>query len=101
METKIKTIETRKVSDDFIEHLVSLLPEQLEKLYRQGDFLYMDGIVFQMVHYSMETVVTTTGTKSQWITYWSELYDLQIDLDFKDDTTEVSVPSIDWRKDGF
>ena len=92
-----KSIETRSITDEAITALEELTPKELEAKYKNGDFLYMDGIVFVMVYYSATGL---PSGQSVGVTYWSELYDLEIDLDFKDNTVIVSQPGTDWRRMG-
>lgn len=93
-----KIIETRELAPKFVKHLMSLTPEELEERYKNGDFLYMTGIVFQMVYYSKSSLPSGQSID---VTYWSELYDLEINLDFAKETTSITRPTVDWRKSGF
>lgn len=93
-----KTIETRQISNSAIEYLEKQTPESLEKKHRDGDYLFFGGILFKMVYYSLESI---EGGQSKDVVYWSELYDLEIDLDFKEKTVITNTPIIDWRKQGF
>ena len=94
----MKTIATRQLAPEFIEHLDSLTPQELEERYKNGDFLYMSGVVFQMVYYSSSALPSGQSIE---VTYWSELYDLEINLDFAKKTTIVQEPGIDWKASGF
>jgi len=93
-----KIIETRQLASHFIKHIRALTPEELEEKYKNGDFLYMSGIVFQMVHYSEAAL---PSGQSIYVSYWSELYDLEINLDFEKKITSITIPTVDWRKSGF
>lgn len=93
-----KIIETRRLSNWGIGQIKKLKPVELQKKWLTGDFLCIDGIVFQEVFYSLES---NKSGQSDEVTYWSELYDLEINLNFKEKTTEVCQPSIDWRASGF
>lgn len=93
-----RIIETRKLSSTFIKHLRSLTPEELEEKYKNGDYLYISGIVFQMVYYSRRSLPSGQSVD---VTYWAELYDLEINLDFAKETTGMTMPTVDWRENGF
>lgn len=93
-----KTVEVRKVTDDFIEHIESFKPKTLEIKYKYGDFLYVGGLAFKMVHYSMESLPSGQSIE---VSYWCELYDLEINLNFVNETVSVDKPVSDWRALGF
>jgi len=91
-------IETRKISEYGIKELESLTLEELEKLYKHGDYIYYGPIAFKMVHYSIESL---PSRQSETVSYWSPLYDIEINLDYVNKTIEVIKPVIDWAKSGF
>lgn len=93
-----KMIETRQISQDGINLLENLTPARLEKKYRHGDCIHFGPILFVMVSYSKES---SKGGQSNDVTYWSELYDLEINLDWVDNTVIVQQPGIDWKANGF
>ena len=93
----VKTIEVRSITDEAIARLEELTPKELETKYKSGDFLYVSGIVFVMVYYS--TAALQSGQSIE-VTYWAELYNLEINLDFKDNTVIATTPVIDWRLTG-
>ena len=93
------TIEKRKLTQETIDYFNRLSPVRLEEKHRQGDFLYFAGMAFTMVHYSEET--TSDGQQSRFVSYWSELYDLELNLDFTEKTVESIKPCSDWRALGF
>ena len=35
------------------------------------------------------------------VTYWSEYYDLEINIDWNDNTVEAITPLINWKQSGF
>ena len=89
-----KTIQTKQISQDCIDYINLLNPLELEKKFRNGDFLYLLGIAFTMVYYSGDSL---DGGQSVEVTYWSEYYDMQIDLNWRDMTVEVVTPcDRDW-----
>lgn len=91
-------IETRKLTDESIDYINSLTPKELEDKYKNGDFLYLMGIAFQIVFYSLESLKDGQSTE---VTYWSEYYNLEINLNWNDDTVEAIAPLIDWKRSGF
>ena len=95
----MKTIETRKLSDKDIELLESYTAVDLENKYKTRDCIYFPGISFIMVFYSHDCL---PNGQSNSVTYWSELYDAEINLDWIENTVSVNTPAgIDWKKQGF
>lgn len=90
-------IETRQLSDEGIEIIERLTPSAMEDKFRDGDYLYMLGIAFKMVYYSAEDF----NGQSRYVTWWSELYNIEIQLDRQEQTVVVETPVIDHRRDGF
>ena len=91
-------IPTRKISEDGIEELENLTLEELEQLYKYGDYIHYREIAFRMVHYSIESLPSGQSIN---VSYWSPLYDIQLDLNYANKTIEVIKPVIDWAKSGF
>lgn len=91
------TIETRKISQEGINRIESFTAFELEDNFRDGDFIYMLGIAFTMVNYSNES---DAEGKSKYVTWWSELYNIEIQVDRVSDTVTVETPLIDYRKGG-
>lgn len=90
-------IETRELSPEAIEIIESNSAFDLEDNYRDGDYLYMLGIAFHMVHYSADDFDGQSCT----VTWWSELYNIEIQVNRVDNSVTVETPVIDYRKDGF
>ena len=94
-----KTIKIKKLSDKFIELLENMNPLELKEKYGKGDYLYIEGIAFVMVYYDDSSGIDNV---SDFIVYWSELYDAEINLFRCDNEVEVITPSsVDWTKKGF
>ena len=92
------TIETRELSNAAKDIIEKHTPRELETKFKDGDYLYMMGIAFKMVYYSMAALPCG---QSSLVTYWSELYNIEINLDFIKEVVNVETPVIDWRRDGF
>jgi len=90
-------IETRKITDIGISIIERLTASKLEEQFRDGDYLYLMGIVFKMVYYSIEVA----NNQSRFITWWSELYNIEIQIDRINDSVIVETPVIDYKLDGF
>jgi len=90
-------IETRKLSVEAIQIIEELTAFELDDNYRDGDYLYMLGIAFKMVYYSVEDF----DGQSRDVTWWSELYNIEIQVDREKNTVTVETPVIDHRADGF
>lgn len=91
------TIETRKISQEAIDIIESYTAFDLEDSFRDGDFLYMLGIAFHMVNYSGESFASG---QSKYVTWWSELYNVEIQANRVTDIVTVETSVIDYRKDG-
>jgi hypothetical protein len=84
-------IETKKITQDCIDFINKFTPQELENRFRKEDFLYLLGIAFSIVFYSGDEV---TGGQSVEVIYWSEYYDMQINMNWRDNTVEVITPCI-------
>ena len=91
------TIETRQLTDEAIEMIEGLSANELENKFRNGDYLYLLGIAFTMVHYSMEDI----DGQSKTVTWWSELYNVEIEVNRASNTVTVEKPVTDWKRMGF
>ena len=92
-------IETRTLSNEAIEKLYCMTPDELDKTYRNGDYLYIWGLAFVMVEYSATT--TTDGQQSRFVSWWCELYDIQLDCDYDLQSIDAITPvCVDWRSMG-
>lgn len=92
------TVETRTLTNEAIDIIEKNTPRELETTCKDGDYLYMIGIAFKMVYYSMAAL---PSGQSSFVTYWSELYNIEINLDFMNEVVNVETPVIDYRHDGF
>ena len=89
-----KLIETKKITQDSLDYIERHTPFELEHKHRNGDFLYLLGIAFNIVFYSGDALENGQSIE---VTYWSELYDLEINLNWKEQTVETATPLRDWN----
>jgi hypothetical protein len=94
----IKTVKVRALAEPFLDTLRELTPKELEEKYRHGDYIHIGPASFIMVHYSVEA---SDGEQSRWVTYWSPFYDLEINLDFTEETVRIERPMSDWESMGW
>ena len=88
----MKTIETFKVATDFVEKLEKMTADELEKKYKHGDSLFMgDEMAFRMINYSLDGK-SNNSQISRYVTYFSTLFDCEINLDREKNTVIFAAP---------